>query len=239
MARPHTELAQRSVAMIASITLVITALTTLGNATKVTEDEVAWPVSALATARTDAAGQPVTWSAAAAIDDAVVTLPSAPDGRCRPEPLEHRHICSPQPWLWVGRHGAMVAGAATAGLWVHPAPRGERTSIRWDNLQLGATLRGRLGLERGAGSGGPMVLTIRVADRDVGTFEVSDDLSARTFELPIPPGAARGSLELVVFAHQDGRRMAVLDLVMLGSRAAIDPVAVAAEATPTATEARP
>lgn len=217
------ERAERSVVVVAVLGLLYAALAVWIHAGRGRVEADTWPWSPVAGTTAPGAQAPASldpvWSASEAIDAARVSLPSAPGGVCEPEPVQHRHRCSNRPWLWVGRHGALVSGAPTAGLWIHPAPNAERTTIRWDALALGARLRGRLGLERGAGNGGTVVVSAKVDDSNLGTWEVRDELVAETFDVEIPAGPAQGSLEFTVFALQDGRRLAVLDAVMVGTRA--------------------
>ena len=216
------ERAERSVAVAAGLALLYAAVAGGANLAHASDDADRWPttpVAGLAALEpSDQAPTGPSWSASANIDAAEVLLPSAPGGRCQPEPAQHRHRCSHKPWLWVGRHGAMVAGAPTAGLWIHPAPNAERTTIRWPDAPIGQRLQGRLGLERGSGNGGTVAVSAKIDDRVIGTWEVHEELAATAFDIEIPAGAARAPLEFIVFAHQDGRRLAVLEAVMVGER---------------------
>ena len=220
------ERAQPSVIVVAGLGLLYAVLAWAVQSSRASATPTVWPASPMAHVPLRAEAPPVegdvVWSAAGDIDSAEVRLRSAPDGMCRHDPTQHRHVCSTKAWLWVGRHGAMVTGAPTAGLWIHPAPGAERTTIRWPDVALGQRLRGRLGLERGAGGGGTVVVSAEVDDVALGTWEVREELVAASFDVELPPGAPRGTLTLTVFAHQDGRRLAVLDAVMVGSRVAAE-----------------
>ncbi len=156
----------------------------------------------------------VVFDAACALAGAEITLEGQPP--CEPIAGQRRNRCGQRPWQWVGRAAASVGPGTLDGLWVHAAPSGRRLRLYFRDVPLAGKLVGRFGLAASAGVGSPVMLQVRAAGADVLLLESADELSARAFAVDLPGDVSRGDLEISVWARDDNRRMALLDLAIEG-----------------------
>lgn len=133
---------------------------------------------------------------------------------CAPLAGEQRFRCGEQPWQWAGVHATDAGGGPRRLLWLHALPGGRRGRLRWRDVPAG-TLRGLWALERGAGGGAAVVLQLASGGKTLQTVEVTSDLQARPFEVELPSAASATDLELRWHALEDGRRLSVLELVVV------------------------
>ncbi len=154
----------------------------------------------------------VTFDAACAIARAEVAVEA--QAPCAQVAGQERHRCGPRPWQWVGRAAASVGPGTLDGLWLHAAPHGQRLILVFRDVPLAGQLVGRFGLAASAGPGAPVTLQVRAAGAEVLLVESADDFAARTFAVALPGDVSRGYLEISVWAREDSRRMALLDLAI-------------------------
>lgn len=154
--------------------------------------------------------------------DAVRDLEHATVRRGTDRPCQRRdggkHVCGTEDWAFVGPYVARLGGEVRRCVWLHPAPRGVQTEIRYVPGPIGARLRGRLGLIEGAGPGEKLELTVQVGAQEVLRTSVADDVAAVDIDVPIPPGPAEAEVVLRAHARRHDWRMGCLALTMEGVR---------------------
>ena len=144
-----------------------------------------------------------------------------------------RHLCGSEKWNFVGVYNARSAGRAQRCLWVHPNPEGAVTSMRWDDVQLGATASATLMLLHGSGAGDHVHMELKIDDKVVIALQATSDRELHTKQALLSPGRDRGDVVIEVRAQDNRWRLACLRMVLEGSR----PTATAPEDP--ATSARP
>lgn len=156
--------------------------------------------------------------------DAVRDLEHATVRRGTDRPCQRRdggkHVCGAEDWAFVGPYVARLGGEVRRCIWLHPAPRGVQTEIRYVPGPIGARLRGRLGLIEGAGPGEKLEVTVHIGTQEVLRTSVSDDVAAVDIDVPIPPGPPEAEVVLRAHARRHDWRMGCLALTMEGARVA-------------------
>ncbi len=150
------------------------------------------------------------FEATAALPDATVQRRGARP--CRYEPKSGRHVCGREDWAFVGPYVARLGGETRRCVWMHPAPTGTATTIRYPNPSLGPRLRGRLGLVEGSGHGAALTVEFVVDGKSVGRVDVEDDVSAVPFDFAVPGVGPHDALEVRYSARRHDWRMGCLAL---------------------------
>lgn len=166
-----------------------------------------------------AAPAAATFSAFDAIDQAQVSTGTRGDrATCEPRPDEHRFVCGPQDWNWVGQHAGRSAGEALRCLWVHPLPKRARRTLVWQQAPIGAVLRARLALLAGSGDGAAVQVRVYLGDALIATLQAADEHTMGELERTLEPGPAQEELRIEVDAADSRWRLACLQFEMTGAR---------------------
>jgi hypothetical protein len=158
-----------------------------------------------------------TYAFADHLDDAnyAVIAPNGAQTPCTAErPDGERGVMCPiAPWLWLGRTVQAVEGRLRSCVWAHPPPGGQTGRVRFPQAQLGArlTVGGGVGDDAQGGDGPPVVLRVRVDERELGALEAP--WRARWVEQTFATTPGVHAVGFDVQAASDARRFFCFDAV--------------------------
>lgn len=155
-----------------------------------------------------------------ALPDARVTLrpPGQPERPCPWNAAEHRHVCAPDEWGFVGPYAGYAGGQALRCVWVHPHAGGATTILRWPDVPIGSRVQGKLGLLNDVGPGAEVRLTVYAGEDRIATLATSESRELAKLDNDIAAGPARADLRVEVTATDHAWRLACAQVRLLGTR---------------------
>ena len=121
--------------------------------------------------------------------------------------------CAVAPWLWLGTTTQAVDGRLRSCIWAHPPPQGQLGRITFPSVRLGTKLvvGGGVGDDAQGGEGPPVVLSVRIDGRPIGTLEAP--WRSRWIEREFRTPSGTHSVDFEVRAEQDARRFFCFEAV--------------------------